>query len=201
MKICLYQGTFNPPHLGHLQVAKFVYQSLQFDKIIFIPAHKPPHKNLQENEEESFHRLNMTKFLINGYPYFEVSDIEFQRNTPSYTYITIKELYKRLKLTEKPYFIIGDDAFIQIEKWYHSENLKEIINFIVLPRNNDYDENIFDKLQEKGYNYIRLNMHKIDISSTQIREFVKIKKSIKEYTTKEVEKYIYDNNLYKNDDR
>ena len=123
----------------------------------------------------------------------------FKRQEKSYTFVTIKELYKQLILTEKPYFIIGDDAFVQIETWYHTEELKELINFIVLPRDNDFDKDIFDKLSQKGYNYIRLDeMPKIDISSTEIRKRASQGKSLAEYTTAEVEQYIYDNNLYQN---
>lgn len=201
MKICLYQGTFNPPHLGHLQVAKFVCETLGFEKIIFIPASKPPHKILTETPEKAIHRLNMTKLAIKDYPNFEVSDIEFQRETPSYTLVTIKELYKSMSLQEKPSFIIGDDAFIKIETWYHTDELKELVDFVVLPRDDVFDEKTFDKLAQKGYNYTRLNMPKINISSTEIRELAGFRRTLDGLTTKEVEKYIYDNNLYKNDNR
>lgn len=196
MKLCLYQGTFNPPHLGHLKVAEFVMEKLNFDKILFIPAAKPPHKTLQE--DNSLHRLNMTKLLVKNHPKFIVSDIEFQRQTPSYTFVTLQELYRIMDLKEKPSFIIGDDAFIKIESWYHSDELKNLINFVVLPRDEDFDENIFDKIAQKGYNYTRLNMPKIQISSTEIRKMASEKMSLKDYTTQEVEKYIYENNLYKN---
>ena len=198
MTICLFQGTFNPPHNGHLQVAKFVLQTCNFDRIIFIPAAKPPHKTLNENE--ALHMLNMTKLLVKDYPCLYVSDIEFQRKTLSYTYITIQELYKKENLTEKPYFIIGDDAFLKIESWYHSSELKDLINFIVLPRDNDYDEKKYKELKEKGYNYKRLNMPEIDISSTQIRELCQKRLPLNNLTSKEVEKYIYEHNLYRNVD-
>lgn len=200
MKLCLYQGTFNPPHLGHLQVAKFVSETLKTDKIIFIPAAKPPHKSLKENNDEALHRLNMTKLLISNQNSFEVSDIEFQRETPSYSCVTIKELYNKYNLSEKPYFIIGDDAFVKIESWYHTEELKTLVDFVVLPRDDDFDEIKFADLKEKGYNFIRLKMPKIDISSTEIRNRVNAELPLINLTTKEVEKYIYENNLYKNVD-
>lgn len=196
MKLCLYQGTFNPPHLGHLRVAEFVMKNMNFDKILFIPAANPPHKTLQENN--SLHRLNMTKLLIENHLQFLVSDIEFQRKTPSYTFVTIKELYKLMHLSTKPSFIIGDDAFIKIESWYHSDELKNLVNFIVLPRDDDFDKEIFDNLSQKGYNYTRLDMPKINISSTEIRKMAAAKLPLQDYTTQEVEKYIYANNLYQN---
>lgn len=200
MKLCLYQGTFNPPHLGHLQVAKFVSETLKIDKILFIPAAKPPHKTLNESKDEALHRLCMTKLLIKDEKNFEVSDIEFQRETPSYTFVTIKNIYKKYNLNEKPYFLIGDDAFVKIESWYHTEELKTLIDFVVLPRDEDFDEKKFAELKEKGYNFIRLKMPKIHISSTEIRQLSKKRLPLEELTTKEVEQYIYEHNLYKNVD-
>lgn len=200
MSLCLYQGTFNPPHLAHLAVAEFVADYFALKKVLFIPAANPPHKSLNENPVEALHRLNMTNLLVMGDKRFEVSDIEFERKEKSYTFVTVKQLYEKLSLSEKPYFVIGDDAFARIKSWYHSDELKELINFVVLPRDEDYDEKIFLDLREKGYNYTRLNMPKIHVSSTEIRERVSKCLPLDGLTTKEVEKYIYEHNLYKNVD-
>lgn len=200
MSLCLYQGTFNPPHLAHLAVAEFVADYFALKKVLFIPAANPPHKSLNENPVEALHRLNMTNLLVMGDKRFEVSDIEFARKEKSYTFVTVKQLYEKLSLSEKPYFVIGDDAFAGIEAWYHSDELKELINFVVLPRDEDYDEKKFLDLREKGYNYTRLNMPKIHVSSTEIRERVSKGLPLDGLTTKEVEKYIYEHNLYKNVD-
>ncbi len=200
MKLCLYQGTFNPPHIGHLQVAKFVLETLKPDRILFIPAAKPPHKTLNEGKDEALHRLEMTKLLVKNESNFEVSDIEFHRETPSFTCVTVKELYGTYKLTEKPYFIIGDDAFVKIESWYHTEELKTLVDFVVLPREEDFDEEKFENLKNNDYNFQRLQMPKIHISSTEIRGKASKNLPLNDLTTKEVEKYIYEHNLYKNAD-
>ncbi len=198
MRLCVYQGTFNPPHFGHLKVAEFVMQNFNLDKIIFVPAAIPPHKHLVQNN--GFARVKMTELLVENHQKFEVSDIEFKRKTPSYTVVTLKEIYKLYNLTEKPYFIIGDDAFLKIETWYHTEELKDLVKFIVLPRDDFFNKEVFDKLREKGYDYIRLDeMPKIFISSSEIRKRASKGSSLKDFTTQEVEKYIYDNKLYQND--
>jgi nicotinate-nucleotide adenylyltransferase len=202
MKICLYQGTFNPPHLAHLQVADYVCKFFDINKIIFIPAANPPHKMLENNREMAFHRLNMTKIAVQNDNRFYVSDIEFQRTTPSYTCVTVRELYEKYQLTEKPYFIIGDDAFVKIKSWYETDILKNLLDFVVLPRDNDYDFETYENLKQQGYNYIRLSdMPKINISSTMVRKNINQNLSVEKLVTKEVAKYIYEHNLYKKVDR
>ena len=88
MKSCLFQGTFNPPHNGHLYIAEFVLKNTEYDEVLFVPAYKPPHKSYRE--ENSFHRLKMTQLLAENKNGLRVSDIEFQREEPSYTYVTVK---------------------------------------------------------------------------------------------------------------
>lgn len=198
MKFCLYQGTFNPIHNAHIQVAKFVYENFSFDKIIFIPAFKPPHKNGEDNNIDPIHRINMVKLAIKNYPYFEVSDIEYKRHGPSYTYITIKEFYKELDLKEKISFIIGTDAFSKIESWYKSDELKKLVDFIVFVRENDFDETPLLKLKEKKYNYTLAKMPFIDISSSEAREKVKKNTDIYDILPKETADYIKENELYRN---
>jgi nicotinate-nucleotide adenylyltransferase len=94
MKLCVFQGTFNPIHNAHLNMAQYVIDNFGFDKILFIPAAKPPHKTYDENF--SIHRLNMVKIAVEGNEHFDVSDIEYKRNSKSYTYLTIQELYKKI---------------------------------------------------------------------------------------------------------
>ena len=76
MKICLFGGTFNPPHIGHLLIAQTVCEEENFDKIIFIPANKPPHK---KNIASVQHRLAMLEIAISGNPKFSISDVEIMR--------------------------------------------------------------------------------------------------------------------------
>ena len=98
MKTCYFQGTFNPPHNGHLLIAEFVLKNTDYEKVVFVPAYKPPHKSL--NEENPLHRLNMTKILVENENGLDVSDIEFQREEPSYTFVTVKNLVENSKTKE-----------------------------------------------------------------------------------------------------
>ncbi len=198
MKICTFQGTFNPLHNGHTAMAEFVKKNFDFDKIIFIPAYKPPHKNYDANISDE--RYNLVKAYVDTHVEFEISDIEYKRNEPSYTYITIKELQKVYRTTEKFGFIIGQDAFAQIESWYETDKLKEFLDFIVFLRHNEEEPSLFKQLKNKGYNYILAkDWKKVDVSSTQIRELIKKTHSVESiapFVPKEVKDYIKKHELY-----
>ena len=195
MKLCVFQGTFNPIHNAHIRVANFVAEKYDFDKILFIPAFQPPHKELDLNLSQ--HRFNMVKLAISKNSKFDISDIEFKRKGKSYTYLTICELYKKFDIEGKINFIIGTDAFEKIETWYKTNELKKIVEFIVFIRGNDFDTSKLESLKNKGYVFKLDILPFEDISSTQLRYNVKNGKDIKTYTNKEVEEYIKKHGLYK----
>lgn len=197
MKLCVYQGTFNPIHNAHLEVADFVYENFDVDKIIFIPAYKPPHKhNYKFDGELAQHRYNMLSAALEDYPAFDISDIEYQRNEPSYTYYTILELYKILEPEEKINFIIGTDSFRYIETWHQADELKKLIDFILFVRDDDFDEKEFLLLKERGFNYQLAKMPFHDISSSEVRQKVKQKMKICDIVPHVVDRYIKKHGLY-----
>ncbi len=195
MKLCVFQGTFNPIHNAHLDMAEFVLQNYGFEKIIFIPAAAPPHKDYDANF--AIHRLNMVKLAVENNPHFEVSDIEFHLQGKSYSYLTALELYKKYNIEGKINFIIGTDAFEKIESWYHSEDFKKIVDFIVFVRENNFTPERFQYLKDKGYNFQFTRMPFEDISSTELREKIRKGLPINKLVPKIVEDYIRKNDLYK----
>ncbi len=194
MKLCIFSGTFNPIHNAHLKMAQYVLKHYDFDKIIFIPAYKPPHKDY--NTSMCTHRYNMVKLAIKNNPKFEISNIEYKREGKSYTYLTLLELHKQYKIDGNIHFIIGTDAFKKIETWYETDKLKKLVDFIVFIRENETVN--LDYLKAKGYNFKITQMPFTDISSTELRKRISEGKSIKNLVTEEVEDYIYQNGLYKN---
>lgn len=194
MKLCIFSGTFNPIHKAHLKMAEYVLSHYGFDKIIFIPAYKPPHKDYDLNMSQ--HRFNMVKLTTQNNPHFIVSDIEFESEGKSYSYLTALKLYEKYDVEGKIHFIIGTDAFEKIESWYKSDKFKEIVDFIVFIRENEAVN--LDYLKEKGYSFEFAQMPFVDISSTELRERIIKGLPIDNLVTKEVERYIYDNGLYKN---
>ncbi len=194
MKLCIFSGTFNPIHKAHIKMAEYVLENFGFDKIIFIPAYKPPHKNYAP--EMCQHRYNMVKLAIQYNPHFEISDIEYKNEGKSYSFLTAQELNKKYKIDGKINFIIGTDAFEKIESWYETDKFKKLVDFIVFVRENE--EVNLTHLKEKGYNYRIAKMPFIDISSTELRNKISKGLSIKNLVSKEVEDYINKNGLYRN---
>lgn len=196
MKLCVFQGTFNPIHKAHINLAKYITNKYDFDKFLFIPAYRPPHK--EYNPELSLHRLNMVKLAIENYSNFEVSDIEYQREGKSYTYLTICELYKLYNIEDKIHFIIGTDAFDDIESWYKIDKLKKLIKFIVFIREEKFNPNKYNCLKEKGYNFEIEQLPYENISSSEIRNMIENNQNTEKYLDKKVRTYIEKNDLYKN---
>lgn len=195
MKLCVFQGTFNPIHKAHLAMANFAQAVYDYDTILFIPAYKPPHKEF--DDAMSNHRYHMVKLAVSGESFFGISNIEFQNERFSYTYLTIQELYKRYKIDGKIGFIIGSDAFREITEWYEADKLKTLVDFIVFPRELKLDKDRLALLHNKGYKFTIAKMQPIDISSTIIKEKLANNQNINRLVPIEVVEYINKNGLYK----
>lgn len=194
MSICIFSGTFNPIHNAHLQMAEFILSNYNFDKILFIPAYKPPHKNY--DDKMSKHRYNMVKLAIADNSRFDISDIEYKNDRKSYTYLTILELKKLYNIKNRISMAIGTDAFKKIETWYEAEKLKDLAEFIVFTREREAVD--FSDLAKKGYCFKCANMQFLDISSTNLREKIKNGEDISEFVSEKVKEYIKENELYRN---
>lgn len=195
MRLCVFQGTFNPIHNGHLTMANYVKNVYDYQSVLFIPAYKPPHKEF--DDEMSNHRFQMVKLAVTGESNFGISNIEFQNERFSYTYLTIEELYKRYKVTGKIGFIIGEDAFREIDSWYEADKLKTLVDFIVFPREGLPDRDRLALLHYKGFIYTMAKMNPINISSSDIREKLLKRQSTAGLIPPDVLEYINENKLYR----
>ena len=193
MKLCVFHGSFNPVHNAHLRVADFVRENYDFDKLLFIPAFCPPHKDIGM----AGHRFEMVKLAAENYPEFDVSDIEYKRGGKSYTYLTIKELYETYEIEPPICFIIGTDAFEKIESWYEADKLKELVKFLVFIRQDNFDISRYDYLKGKGYNFEFQKLPYKDISSTELRNKIKDGRDISGLVPEKVKEYIEKHGLYK----
>lgn len=198
MRIGLMGGTFNPIHLGHLIISEYIRDRFPLDKIIFIPSGNPPHKG-KDNIISARDRYNMVLLSVESNPYFEVSLSEINRQGTSYTLDTINE-FEKLYPNDELYFIVGADILYEITKWKNYEKLLNSVQFIVRGRNGLEElENLkrVDNLNKAYSAKIKyINGPLIDISSTEIRNRLYTKKSIKYLVPEKVEDYIKLHGLY-----
>lgn len=194
MKLCVFQGTFNPIHKVHLEVANFAKEFYHFDKILFIPAYKPPHKTVDKSL--ALHRFNMVKLAISDIKGFQISDIEYKKERNSYTYFTILELKKKYNIQDRINFLIGTDAFSKIDTWYETDKLKELVHFIIFQRSDNFKKSDFEKFKTLGYDFEFSPMDFIDVSSTKLRNNLQLGKSINNLEIPKVREYIKKYGLY-----
>ena len=190
MNICIFPGTFNPIHNAHIKMADFALEKYKFDKIIFIPAYLPPHKEINKNLAE--HRFNMVRMAISNNKKFEISDIEYKSEEKSYSLITVKKIIEEYHIQGRLNFIIGTDAFAGLNSWYKADELKNLVHFIVFPRRGSANDEMYKDFRNQGWDFETVNCLFMDISSTDIRN------TKRNYATKEIEDYIETNKLYKN---
>ncbi|WP_457626286.1 nicotinate (nicotinamide) nucleotide adenylyltransferase [Persephonella sp.] len=205
--IGLYGGSFDPVHIGHLRIAEDVREYFGFEKIIFVPAYHSPLK--PESRASAEDRIYMLQLCVKYNRYFSIDDIEIKRKGKSYTIDTIRMYREKGKF---PFFILGTDAFLTLDRWKKPEELIKMTSFIVLGRGKDRleDVKLFIKnrfpdlkllqdkkpVEEAGYVYF-FDRRRIDISSTEIRRRVKESRSIKYLVLPEVEEYIFYKKLYR----
>lgn len=181
-------GSFDPVHIGHLILAEYALVNFALSKIIFVPNHLPPHKEAAvANSQE---RYNMLKLAIMDNPRFEVSELELKRKGVSYTYDTLLELKRELP-GAKLYFILGADAYSELETWKNYPELIKLTEFIVASRPGT-------KLKKlAGVKVHKLSMPEIEISSSYLRERAKAKLSFRYLVPERVRDYILNYKLYR----
>lgn len=198
-RIGIMGGTFDPIHLGHLMTAEAVRDSYGLDKVLFIPAAQPPHKQ-QQQVTPAMHRYMMTVLATADNPHFMVSSLEMHRPGPSYSIDTVQELMERFGRSTEFFFIAGADAIQELPSWKRIGELLEICHFIAATRPGcmpDF-EHLKACLGAQGEEHIhRLITPALEISSTDIRGRIKNGRSIKYIVPAAVEQYIYKEGLYR----
>ena len=196
-KIAMFGGSFNPPHIGHLELAQAFIDRLSLDKLLLIPVFSPPHKSGSEMASAQ-HRLNMCKLLEKYNNKIEVSDIEVIRGGSSYTVDTLKAL-KALYPDDELFLIIGADMYMSLQSWYQPEQICSLAKICTVSRNSDDTQELENHsrfLKRFGCESVILDERVKTVSSTQIRNYLKSGKSLDNLVVPEVYEYIRCNKLY-----
>lgn len=188
-RIGFFGGTFNPIHMGHLAIAQMAQETFKLDKVIFIPSHQPPHKNIAPLASAK-ERYNLVKLAVAGNDLFEVSDVETKRVGKSYTIDTLQhfcKVYSKAKL----FFIVGGDSFATLPKWKNIDEILKLITFIVVNRPGYH-------ASKKNIKHLTVNKPGIDISSSYLRNRIESGKSVRYLVPEVIFHYIEKHGLYKN---
>ncbi len=212
-RLGLFGGTFNPIHFGHLRAAEEVCEALLLDRLWFIPAAQPPHK--ESRDLTSFEvRLAMTRLAVGDHPVMEVSDIEGRRSGKSYSIETLRLVREELGPHWELFFILGLDAMLEIRTWKAYAELFQLCHFVVLDRPG-YDRRRLEEMltreaeprfqaiadgtgfeQPSGQKVLWQHTTLMDISATGIRRLVRQGCSIRYLLPEPVRGYIINHKLY-----
>ena len=194
-KIGIMGGTFDPVHFGHLRAAEEAREALSLEKVVFIPAGCPPHKDGKIASAED--RYNMTELATRDCPYFSASRIETDSCCMNYTLDTIKKLKKNPEFSAAElYFITGFDAVLDIMSWRKPDELVRLCRFVTVSRSG-YQREKLDELPENiRQAVIPIEIPLLVISSTDIRRRIESGQSIRYLVPDTVESYIREKRLY-----
>ena len=193
MKTCIFGGTFDPPHIGHLLIAQTVFESENSERLIFVPANISPAKKNGDSSSPN-ERSKMLEIALINNPNFEISDLEIKREGISYTIDTIREFVDDLKLDKEDlFFLMGSDTLKSFHTWKDPEEILNLCNIIVAIRPgftpSDIPQWVLDSVRFA-------NIPRFEVSSTNIRRRWREGKTIRYMVTKEVWEYIDEKDLY-----
>ncbi len=201
-RIGIMGGTFNPIHLGHLMLAEWAMDSVELDQVWIIPTGASYMKNPHEIVPAE-HRLRMAQLAVGGNPLFRCLDIEIQRGAPTYSYETMELLQKRYP-DDSFFFILGADCLFSIETWKYPERIFQCCTVIAAVRDRALTEEMEEKrcaLEQKfGGRIIVLPFLRMSLSSTEIRQRVRDRQSIRYLVPDNVLSYIEEKGLYRERD-
>lgn len=177
MRTAIYGGSFNPPHLGHLEAARTVYESLKPDSFLIIPDREPPHKELAAGSPTPYERLELCEINFRSIPGCTVTDMELKREGKSYTADTIAQL--KAEGAEDIHIVMGTDMLLSFEEWYRFQYLLENCTLAVLAREDDDHKELEAqkrKLEELYGGRIEILSHEpLPMSSSEIRSKLRLR--------------------------
>lgn len=212
MRVGIFGGTFNPIHYGHLRSAEDVREAFSLERVYFVPAARPPHKEAGEIAPIE-HRLKMVELAIADNPAFIASSVEMERTGLSYSIDTIRHFLTTVRSASLA-FIVGIDAFRELRSWKAYDQIPTLCDVIVTSRPGDAVSSLDSLLpialksafwydsSVQRYHHVSghfLALHKITgllIASSTIRTMIRQGRSIRYLVPPAVETYISRHHFY-----
>ena len=192
MRIGVFGGTFDPPHVGHLLLAADAREALRLDRLIFIPVYAQPFKMGTPPVASPQDRVEMVRLAVADDANYAVDDAEISRKGLSYTVDTLEHLAGRFKGAEL-FLLMGQDVLAGFPKWRNPERIQELATLALMMRSGAPD--VGDRRNAESA--VMVSTRRVDVSSTEIRERRRAKKSIKGFVPESVERFIEARGLYR----
>ena len=213
-KIGIFGGTFNPIHSGHIKAAGVVQELFALDTVLFIPSFIPPHKESEQIVSPG-QRFKMVELAVENSAFFSASSLEIEERGTSYSILTLQKI-RKIYTEALFFFILGIDAFLEIDTWKNYELVLEQCKFVVISRKGYRladAKNVLDEKYASGicdlskienirenidltYKIFLVPFNALDVASTVIRKRLREKLPIIHMVPKPVADYIFENNLY-----
>ena len=192
-------GTFDPIHVGHLLLGECAYEQFRLDKVLYMPSGNPPHKRDREGATNE-QRVRMVELAIEKNEHFELSMEEMHELGYIYTSKTLTRLTREHPDTHY-FFILGADSLMQFEQWRDPEVIARLCTLIVAVRDHmpseQLDEQILHLQDLFGADIRKLSTPNVDVSSSMLREWLRLGRSCRYYMTDRELEYIHQENIYR----
>jgi nicotinate-nucleotide adenylyltransferase len=192
VRIGVFGGTFDPPHIGHLLVANDAREALELDRLIFVPTGAQPFKVDTPPVASGQDRLEMVRLAVADDANYVVDDAEINRKGLSFTVDTLEHLSER-NPAARLFLLMGEDVLAGFEKWRSPARIRELATLVVVSRGGLAGP-VVDPAKSA---VLRVSTRRVDVSSTEIRERRRTGKSIKGFVPESVERFIDVRGLYR----
>jgi nicotinate-nucleotide adenylyltransferase len=195
VRIGVFGGTFDPPHVGHLLVASDAREALKLDRLIFVPTGAQPFKIQTPPVASGQDRVEMVRLAVADDANYVVDDAEINRKGLSFTVDTLEHLSERHPAAQL-FLLLGEDLLASFEQWRNPARIRELATLTVVRRAGPATSGV-EPTEPGAPGVLMVSTRRIDVSSTEVRERLRAGKSIKGFVPESVERFIDERGLYR----